>query len=957
MRPMACRVVSTALAMCFCTAWAKTEANGGYKIHGNGYQCGLYESVDAEFSKDDAIKYGELSAAAYQDGKSSYGSVEGYTQLTQEETLKLLGEGSALRVSLDGNVTISGDNNTRLNAIIYKKCNAAGVPEEYVISYRGSHELGDWVDDAKQAADKLGVLPQQYKDAASLLSSVLSNTSETKEKITCTGHSLGGGLVAYSMASVNYGERDVKGYTYNAAGLSEKTMNSLDSANVSNAADDILNIRNQLDPVSYVAYHIGETYEVVTSSQGTKHTIRGDHSLDGLLDNMYAEKAISLDSSGALALSQTGLQLSATELVSQRQQLELDALNVELVMGDPSTSDLRSLVESGMQSELLAEIERIVSDGSYSTGFPGMEDIRIGSDLERKSSTDAVLDKWQSQADALKEVLTTDEDKSLFQQAVDFVKEKISEAKEKGSAWVENGGIRQLIQEKLSDALDGKVSDADKSRVLNLADKLCNIGSDGGKSFAEALGSDGIDLVKSLAVAEIRKQLESALPKDSADNICKYLEMVLVDGVDMMDATARQQLLNTIKAGIKDALPYGNAADIVNGLIQDIFDGKAVNVIESAQMLGLSVGIDVLKSTITDTIGGEAAEKINSILDGYAKDGLNGLTAAAQQEINALIDQYAPGTASAEKLKNTVDGVLKGTVVSEDIKDAATELASDYLNKMIDASGLDAAAKDAAKKAVEELKQNGIVKIDETVSHFIEDYVADKLGSEEAGKAAADVFKNIIHPSEDVWDALAKDAQVIGKAIGAKILSKVESWAAKQIDKFVNSHPVLKEVFGALGLSGSNIVAGIKNIWGIFAKAGSIVDAFKELGARLVADLKQIAINLLKWGLQKFTAWVNNLVNKVIDKIVKLIEKLIASSNNSILKAGLGWIKSQLAAVKKKGAIITMMNSMNAKAVEWVKGKLNKPSSDPNAPVYEGVFTRSSGKNKNNSKESAKGGR
>ena len=930
---MKCRFSIFLVAVgCVCLGSLAKEVNGGYKIHGDGYKCESYETSDGAFSQDDALTYGKLALSSYQDAdtpeqKRSISAYEGtgYVPLTKSETEKLL-KGSGLSVGgTESNPTITGDNPTLLNAIILKKESVSGDgTSEYVISYRGSKELGDWVDDAKQVADKVGVLPQQYKDAATLFSTVLSATESTGEKISCTGHSLGGGLVTYVMSSVDYGSRDVKGYTYNAAGLSESTMKEL--TNVSNASDDILNIRNQLDPVSYVAYHVGETYEVTTSAEGTKHTIKADHSLEGLLNNMSAVNTGT--GSGSLSESESSQMLA---------QLEMRALDSELIMSS-STSD-----SSESQSALLSEIERVVKASGISLDDLTLTTVSTGPLTDDAGSTEKILDEWQKQIDALKALLGEEDDRNALQKASDFVKEKIAEGIEKGEEWIENGGIRKLMQSELDKALEGKVSPEDKARILNLADKLCNVNKDGGSSFAQALGTDGKDLAKSLAVSALAKQISKALPKDVADNINTYLDMVLIDGIDLMDPAAKQQLLDVIKTGIAQYLPYKNSADTVNSLIQDIFDGKSIDVLNTATSMGTSIGFDVLKDAITKTVGGEAAEKINALIDAYAQNGATGLTEEALKEINALIDQYAPGKGSAEALKKVVEGLVKGTSTPTDLKNAATELVGDYAEKLIDQSGLDASAKKAAKEAIAELKKSGVTQLTQTAQNFIKNYVADKLGSEAAGNAAADIFHAIVTPGENVWTALKKDIPVIGKAIGAKLLSKVEKYATDQINKFISNHPVLKEIFGIIGLDGAKIVNGIKNIWGIFAGKGSILDKFKTLGKNLVADLKQIALNILKWGLDKLSAWLNNLANKALDKIIKWVEKLAGGTNISLIKKGLEWLKSQLESVKKKGAITTLTTNFNKKAIEWVKTKISKPPAQQGTTTYEGIFYKGNG--------------
>lgn len=797
------RLILTAALLLVLPSFAKHEVNNGYKVHGGNYTCADYETSSG-LDQNAASTYGKLAAASYQDDGTAFGNTTtadaykdtGYVPLTKSETEALLSKGllagSAITVGgTEDNPTISGANKDRLNAMILKKTSADGKTTEYVISYRGSKEAGDWLDDAKQVADKAGVIPQQYKDAAELFQGVLKATEAEGAKISCTGHSLGGGLVTYALGSVDYAGRDVKGYTYNAAGLSESTMNTM--TNTKQAALDIVNIRNQLDPVSYVAYHLGETYEVESSAPGTKHTVEGDHGINALLDNMQA-----------------------------------------------------------------------ISDGTAVKGH----------DLAAL----AVLDE-----------------------------------------------IADLV-------INGKVKTD-------------------GFSISDMMSDNVVAGAKGLAIAELENQIAAALPKDVADNVNRYLDMVLAEGVDLLDAATKQQLLDTIKAGIKEYVPYKGSAEKINGIIQDVFDGKETDALEAAKSLGTAIGVDSLKEAIGKSLDKDAAERINKLIDGYTQGGKQGLTDAALKEVNDLIDKNAPGKGSAEALKKTLDGISKGTATADDLKNTSTELLGDYAEKIIDKSKLDPSVKKAAKEAIAELKKNGISDITSTAQDFIENYVTDKLG-EEAGRAAGDLFDAIATPERDVWEAILDDLPVIAKELGSKLITKFEGKIAEQIDKYVKRHPVLQEIFGAIGLDGTKIVNGMKNIWGIFTGEGSIVEKFKILGKNLVADLKVIAVNILKWGLNKLSSWLNNLANKVLDKIIAWVTKLAGGASNSLVKSALGWVKGHLESFKKKGAVSTLTDKLNAKAVNWVREKMkSKPAEGEKE--YNGVFF--GGKDEKNGSQDSKG--
>ncbi len=271
-----------------------------YKIHGDNrgdtkYKCNSFESQMGD--KAAAVLHAKLATYAYQDGNLGYRytAQDGtkvelsreqalhetrYRQLGQADVRKYI-QGSRLNVDAEGNIT--GQSTDGLNAVLLE-----GPGGEIVIAYRGTNpNAQDIIDDAKQAAVAL-IVPQQYKEAAQLLQAVLKNTNPDTQ-IICDGHSLGGGEVTYAMAATDLQGR-VTGYTYNAAGLSESTVESLEKKKVLDAASHIVNIRNKWDPVSYVGYHLGPTYEVTTAGpyDGDNHTLKNDHSIAHLTENMIA---------------------------------------------------------------------------------------------------------------------------------------------------------------------------------------------------------------------------------------------------------------------------------------------------------------------------------------------------------------------------------------------------------------------------------------------------------------------------------------------------------------------------------------------------------------------------------------------------------------------------------------------------------------------------------------------
>ena len=273
-----------------------------YKIHGkNGgsekFKCKSFEK-DLEVGKRrEALKYGYFSSFSYRgtseevqkEMSTATLEAQGYKQLSSNELQELL-KGTSLEGDDNGiwskDETERNKNNKkmRFDAKIFIK--QVDNKTEVVIAYRGTQmtNAGDWWDDVKQAANPLGniFVQKQYKQASELLAAVLASESFKGASIVCTGHSLGGGLVTYAMASNDLQNR-VAGYTYDAAGLSEQTLNSIKDVNlIKDASKHITNIRATKDPVSYIGYHLGPMYEVRLDTD----KVVENHSLERLIRAM-----------------------------------------------------------------------------------------------------------------------------------------------------------------------------------------------------------------------------------------------------------------------------------------------------------------------------------------------------------------------------------------------------------------------------------------------------------------------------------------------------------------------------------------------------------------------------------------------------------------------------------------------------------------------------------------------
>ena len=151
-----------------------------------------------------------------------------------------------------------------------------------VVAFRGSnapgedeHWMQDWVVDAKQGG---GGIPKQYLYGAELLSEVRRAFPDAN--LIVTGHSLGGGIAAYSTVQLS-DPGQLRCVTFNTAGISSITLLALPKDTVANAAKLITNIRSKGDPVSAIpgTQLVGEIFEV--------DNLRfANHSIGGLLIDM-----------------------------------------------------------------------------------------------------------------------------------------------------------------------------------------------------------------------------------------------------------------------------------------------------------------------------------------------------------------------------------------------------------------------------------------------------------------------------------------------------------------------------------------------------------------------------------------------------------------------------------------------------------------------------------------------
>ncbi|WP_312820554.1 PAAR-like protein [Kaistella carnis] len=135
---------------------------------------------------------------------------------------------------------------------------------KYVLAFRGTQEGPDIVEDGVQG---IGISSSQYDQAAKLAQKVKDN-QYTGNNTVITGHSLGGGLAAIAGGVTGYPT-----YTYNAAGVHDKTLKrnsvhreSMNNVQAYNASDDPLNLAQ--DNRESVVGAIGSKFPIIGSVLG-----------------------------------------------------------------------------------------------------------------------------------------------------------------------------------------------------------------------------------------------------------------------------------------------------------------------------------------------------------------------------------------------------------------------------------------------------------------------------------------------------------------------------------------------------------------------------------------------------------------------------------------------------------------------------------------------------------------
>ena len=161
------------------------------------------------------------------------------------------------------------------------------------------------------------------------------------------------------------------------------------------------------------------------------------------------------------------------------------------------------------------------------------------------------------------------------------------------------------------------------------------------------------------------------------------------------------------------------------------------------------------------------------------------------------------------------------------------------------------------------------------------------------------------------WNDILSAAK---KTIETWAFDKLEKVIDASLKKLLDNHPVLAEVFKALGIDTGSIMSTIKNIWGVLTGPGDLGDKFRQLAQMAVEGLANMLKSLVDWGLGK----LQELLNGIITKIGKAISNWI----RDFLQDTLGL--SQAIVDKAMKAVDAAIGAAT-KAVVTLPSKLSKP--------------------------------
>ncbi|MBR6023031.1 MAG: hypothetical protein IK066_11525 [Kiritimatiellae bacterium] len=290
---------------------------------------------------------------------------------------------------------------------------------------------------------------------------------------------------------------------------------------------------------------------------------------------------------------------------------------------------------------------------------------------------------------------------------------------------------------------------------------------------------------------------------------------------------------------------------------------------------------------IFDALGWSLDEKTAGDITDVIIDVLkNGLPKLEQYE--KKIGDLLPGDASKKVMETLLDKVVRGDFdgIETTIRDFGQAVAADYATGLVIDTGLvDGLPVMDIQKAIQELVASGYdagVSFVEVLQQAIDGGCFGGGGgtSQNTGinsTAPATGFNlpawlsgklSGITPA-GVWGTIKAKIQTVG-------LQKLEQFAVKQLNSWINKYPGVKKwLVDIFGIDGQSIVNGVKNIWGVLRGNGTLSEKFEKLVSMAQNALCDMAKNALKYGLGKLKSWISSIANKWISKVVGWISNKI----------------------------------------------------------------------------------
>lgn len=157
---------------------------------------------------------------------------------------------------------------TGFYAVVYKKTPPVEGEARYAVSFRGTQNLPDILDDFNIAMRQL---PRQFTQAVGFVNDICAQFGIEQSQMALTGHSLGGYLArtAGTVLDVH------KVWAFNSPGPTQETRRELDRLIPSThlPSDKLVQIRSKFDIISHWGYDEGHILELRT--EDSHHSLVG----------------------------------------------------------------------------------------------------------------------------------------------------------------------------------------------------------------------------------------------------------------------------------------------------------------------------------------------------------------------------------------------------------------------------------------------------------------------------------------------------------------------------------------------------------------------------------------------------------------------------------------------------------------------------------------------------------